>query len=314
MDYTRLGRAGARVSRIALGTMNFGSVVDEEDSRAILDVARAAGVTFVDTADVYGEAPGATEEILGRWMRDRGCRDEVFLATKVYGATGEGPNDRGLSARHIRSAVEASLRRLKTDHLDLYQLHHIDREVHPDEILEALSALRAQGKIIYAGSSNFAGWHIARHQERALERAGVTLATEQSVYNLTRRQVETDVLPAVQAYGMGLLPWSPLGGGLLAGRPDGGASRRREPPAHLRDAVQAYEVFASEREIAPAVLGIAWLLHQPGVTAPVVGPSRVAQLRDALSALEVSLSPADLAALDGIWPGPGGPAPESYSW
>lgn len=319
MDYTRLGRAGAQVSRIALGTMNFGSVIDEQESFAILDAARSAGVTFIDTADVYGgrpgqPAPGTTEGILGRWIGDRTCRDDVFLATKVYGATGDGANDRGLSALHIRSAVDASLRRLRTDRIDLYQVHHIDRDVHPDEVLEALTLLRDQGKIIYAGSSNHAGWHLARHQERARSRGGVAFATEQSVYNLTRRQIETDVIPAAEAYGMGILPWSPLGGGLLAGRPDGAASRRGTPPPHLRDAVEAYERFAAGRGIRPAVLGLAWLLHQPCVTAPIVGPSRVEQLSDALAALEVSLTSADLEALDEIWPGPGGPAPESYSW
>nr|WP_312171503.1 aldo/keto reductase [Microbacterium sp.] len=215
MQYTRLGRAGARVSRLALGTMNFGPVIDEEASRAILDRAVEAGIDFIDTADVYGggrwgDHPGQSEEILGRWMKDRGNRDDLIVATKVFGVMGPRSNDRGLSAVHIRASVDASLRRLDTDHIDLYQMHHIDRDVPLDETLSAFATLREQGKITYLGSSNFAGWHLARVHEIAAASGYPAPVTEQSLYNLTERTVELEVVPAAEQYDMGLLPWSPL--------------------------------------------------------------------------------------------------------
>ncbi|WP_309103824.1 aldo/keto reductase [Microbacterium sp.] len=321
MKYTRLGRAGARVSRIALGTMNMGPVIGEEESFAILDAAFASGVNFFDTADVYGGPPwgderGQTEELVGRWLSSRGHRDEIVLATKVYEPMGPGENDRGLSSLNIRQAIDASLRRLQTDRIDLYQMHHIDRAVHVDEVLDAFARLVDQGKVIYAGSSNFAGWNIAQYQETAAARHAAPLVTEQSVYSLVKRTVELEVVPAASAYGMGLLPWSPLAGGELAGvlrksdtsRSD--ASRLGE----RREQIERYERFADERGVDPAALGLAWLLHQPVVTAPIVGPRRMSHLTSALASLEIELDGDDLAELDRIWPGPGGPAPEAYAW
>lgn len=322
MQYTGLGRAGARVSRIALGTMNFGPVIDRDASFAILDQAVEAGINLIDTADVYGGEPwgpnpGQSEELLGEWMRSRGNRDDLVIATKVHGPMGPGVNDRGLSAVHIRAGVEGSLRRLGVDHIDLYQMHHLVRDVPVDEVLEAFSVLRQQGTITYLGSSNFAGWSIAQYQEVAAATARPRIVAEQSLYNLTQRTVELEVIPAALEYGMGLLPWSPLGSGQLGGMLQK-AQRSRSADLGLAperiDRIRRYEAFADEIGVAPGTLAIAWLLHQPGVIAPIVGPRIPAQLTSALDALEVTLTREQLAALDEIWPGPGGAAPEAYAW
>ncbi|MBT2484403.1 MULTISPECIES: aldo/keto reductase [unclassified Microbacterium] len=322
MKYTKLGRAGARVSRIALGTMNMGPVIGEEESFEILDAAFEAGVNFFDTADVYGgrpwgDEPGQTEELVGRWLSSRGHRDEIVLATKVYGRMGAGVNDEGLSSLNIRRAVEASLRRLQTDRIDLYQMHHIDKGVHVDEVQDAFSRLADQGKIVYVGSSNFAGWNIAQYQENAVAGRRQPLVTEQSVYSLAKRTVELEVAPAAAEYGMGLLPWSPLAGGELAGvlrKTDTSRSDAARLSGHRREQVERYERFADDRGVDPAALGLAWLLHQPTVTAPIVGPRRMPHLHSALASLDIELTEEDLAELDRIWPGPGGPAPEAYAW
>jgi len=321
MQYTRLGRAGAKVSRLALGTMNFGPVIDEDASRGILDRAVEAGVDFIDTADVYGggrwgDHNGQSEEILGRWMQDRGNRDDLVVATKVFGSMGDRPNNRGLSAIHIRAAVDASLRRLGTDRIDLYQMHHIDREVPIDEVLSAFSTLREQGKIIYLGSSNFAGWHIARMHEIAAASGYPAPVTEQSLYNLAERTVELEVAPAATEYGMGLLPWSPLAGGQLGGVLAKSDRSRSSLDAlgDRRPQIERYEEFCRELGIGPGVVALAWLLHQPSVTAPVVGPRTIDQLESAIEALDVMLDAETLAELDRIWPGPGGTAPEAYAW
>ncbi len=321
MQYTSLGRSGATVSRICLGTMNFGPVIDEAASFQILDAAVDAGVTFIDTADVYGgppwsERPGHTEEILGRWLHQRGRRDDVVLATKVYGTMGSGPSDRGLSALHIRAGVDASLRRLQTDRIDLLQMHHIDRAVPVDEVLEAFEVLRAQGKIVYLGSSNFAGWNLAQYAEHARATSSPRLVTEQSVYSLARRAIEAEVVPAAEHYGIGLLPWSPLAGGLLGGilaKRDRSRSQDHPDLAKHREAVEGYEQLAAAWGIPPGELALAWLLHQPAVTAPVVGPRTMDQFDGAVRAVEVTLSEEQLGELDRLWPGPGR-APESYAW
>jgi aryl-alcohol dehydrogenase-like predicted oxidoreductase len=255
------------------------------------------------------------------------------LGTKLYEPMGDGPNDRGLSAFHIRRACEDSLRRLQTDHIDLYQMHHVDRSTTWDEIWQAMDTLVAQGKVIYVGSSNFAGWHIASAVETARRRYSFGLVSEQSLYNLTNRVVELEVLPACQEYGVGFMPWSPLAGGLLGGAVAGAAEGRRagaevqlrlmkdapatalfSPTRPVRQEVEAYEAYCAEREEAPGIVALAWLLHQPGVTAPVIGPRTIQQLRDAERSLEVELDDAALARLDEIWPGPGGTAPEAYAW
>jgi aryl-alcohol dehydrogenase-like predicted oxidoreductase len=322
VKYTRLGDSGAIVSRIALGTMNFGPVIGTEQSFRILDLAVENGINFIDTADVYGGAPwgdqpGQTEALVGEWMRARGNRDSLVVATKVHGDMGEGPNDRGLSAVHIRAAVDASLRRLGTDRIDLYQMHHIDRHVPIDEVLDAFTTLREQGKILYLGSSNFAGWNIARYREHAEIHRQLPLVTEQSVYNLAQRTLELEVVPATLHYGMGLLPWSPLASGQLGGvlkKADRSRSQNLDHLGSRRARIEEYERLAETNGLDPAELALAWLLHQPVVTAPIVGPRTEGQLTGAVAALEIALDASQLAELDRIWPGPGGQAPEAYAW
>jgi NDP-hexose 2,3-enoyl reductase len=324
MDYTHLGRSGVSVSRLCLGTMNFGAFTEPPAAHQIMDRALEQGINFFDTANTYGRprAEGVTEQIVGDWFRARpGRRDQVVLATKLYGGKGEWPNDSLLSAVNIRRSCEASLRALGTDRIDLYQMHHVDRSTPWEEIWEAMSVLRAQGKVIYVGSSNFAGWHIAQGQEAARRHGSFGLVSEQSLYNLAVRTVELEVLPACQGYGLGVLPWSPLHGGLLAGilRKEGGSGRSgggraAETLAEMRPQVEAYEALCAEIGEDPAEVGLAWLLHQPAVTAPIVGPSSLSQLDGALHALEITLDSDVLERLDKIFPGPGGPAPEAYAW
>lgn len=323
MDYTHLGRSGLEVSRLCLGTMNFGPETDEPTSHAIMDSALDSGINFFDTANVYGwkKGEGITETIIGRWLAGGdGRRDKVVLATKVYGSMGDWPNDSHLSARAIVRACEASLRRLQTDHIDLYQMHHVDRDTPWDEIWQAMETLVAQGKVIYVGSSNHAGWHIAQAQEAARERHFLGLVSEQSLYNLAQRTVELEVLPACQAYGLAVIPWSPLSRGLLGGilrKQKEGRSASEQTQRLLekhRTAVEGYEALADELGEHPATLGLAWLLAQPAVTSPIVGPRTQEQLTDSLRALSVNLAQTTLTRLDELFPGPGGAAPEAYAW
>src|SRR5919202_5722193 len=320
MDYTHLGRTGLQVSRLCLGTMNFGPQTSESDSFAIMDAALEQGINFFDTANVYGFqlGAGATEEIIGRWLAQGGRRDRIVLATKVYGKMGEGVNERGLSAYHIRKACEDSLRRLQTDHIDLYQMHHIDRATPWEEIWQAMETLVQQGKIIYVGSSNFAGWHIATAQAAAAARHFMGLVSEQSKYNLADRAIELEVIPACRAYDLGLLPWQPLKGGLLAGALASASSGRAEPARQreierYRPQLEAYEQFCRELGEAPANVALAWLLHNSAVPAVIPGPETLDQLTGSLRALSITLSAEALARLDAIWPGPG-EAPEAYAW
>jgi aryl-alcohol dehydrogenase-like predicted oxidoreductase len=323
MDYTHLGRSGVSVSRICLGTMNFGAHTEPPDAHQIMDHALEQGINFFDTANTYGRprADGVTESIVGDWLTAApGRRDKVVLATKLYGGKGEWPNDRFLSAVNIRQSCEASLRRLKTDHIDLYQMHHGAGAPGWDEIWEAMSVLRTQGKVIYTGSSNFAGWHIAQAQEAAQRRGALGLVSEQSLYNLAERTVELEVLPACQGYGLGLLPWSPLHGGLLSGvlsretGPRSGGGRSAEVLAERRPQIEAYESFCAELGHPAAEVALAWLLHQPAVTAPIVGPRTLDQLTSAIRAEHLTLDDKALARLEQIFPGPGGAAPEAYAW
>jgi NDP-hexose C3-ketoreductase / dTDP-4-oxo-2-deoxy-alpha-D-pentos-2-ene 2,3-reductase len=289
-----------------------------------MDRALEHGINFFDTANTYGRprAEGVTEQIIGKWLAGgQGRRERIVLATKLYGGKGEWPNDTHLSALNIRRSCEDSLRRLGTDHIDLYQMHHVDRATPWEEIWEAMGVLRAQGKVIYIGSSNFAGWHIAQAQEAAARHGALGLVSEQSLYNLAVRAVELEVLPACLGYGLGVLPWSPLHGGLLAGilrkEPGAGRSgggRAAEALGGRRAQVEAYEAFCAELGEDPAHVGLAWLLHQPAVTAPIVGPSSLGQLDGALRALTIRLDEAALGRLDQIFPGPGGAAPEAYAW
>ena len=323
MQYTHLGRSGLEVSRLCLGTMNFGPETTEPDSFAIMDKAIDLGINFFDTANVYGwkMGEGITENIIGRWFaQGGGRRDKVVIATKLYGSMSEWPNDTKLSARNIRLACDASLKRLQTDYIDLYQMHHVDRDTPWEEIWEAFETLRSQGKIIYAGSSNFAGWHIAKAQEAARNRHYNGLVSEQSIYNLLVRDVELEVLPAAQDYGLGVIPWSPLNGGLLGGvvRKERAGSRRtsdrsKEALEANRPAIEAYEDLCETLGEEPAHVALAWLLAQPAVTAPIIGPRTMDQLDDTLRALEIELSEETLARLDEIFPGHK-TAPEDYAW
>ena len=323
MDYTKLGRSGVQVSRLCLGTMNFGPLTSEPDSFTIMDRALDLGITFFDTANVYGwqKGEGVTERIIGRWLaQGGGRRDRIVLATKVYGAMGDGPNDRGLSAFHIRRACDESLQRLQTDHIDLYQMHHIDRSTPWEEVWQAMSRLVADGKVLYVGSSNFAGWQIAQAQEAARARHFMGLVSEQSLYNLNARTIELEVVPACLAYGLGIIPWSPLAGGMLAGAlktPTEGrrtSERLQQSLAEHRQQLEAFEALCGEAGEAPADVTLAWLLRQPHVTSPIIGPRTVAQLDSAVRATEISLDAATLAKLDEIFPGPGGAAPNAYAW
>jgi aryl-alcohol dehydrogenase-like predicted oxidoreductase len=321
MDYTHLGRSGLTVSRLCLGTMNFGWITDEAESQGMMDAAHEYGINYFDTANVYGRDKGRTEEIIGAWFAQGGGRRErTVLATKVYGTTGDWPNESRLSALNIRRALDASLRRLQTDYVDVYQFHHIDRSTPWEEIWQAIEVAVAQGKLLYAGSSNFAGWHIAEAQEAARRRNFTGLISEQSLYNLFKREVELEVLPAAQHYGLGVIPWSPLNGGLLGGvlRKEREGHRRLGGRAQAtldanRPQVEQYEDFAAELGHEPGELALAWLLHQPSVTAPIVGPRTREQLDGTLRALNISLDEKALARLDEIFPGHQ-PAPEDYAW
>jgi aryl-alcohol dehydrogenase-like predicted oxidoreductase len=323
MEYTRLGRTGLMVSRLCLGTMNFGPITSEEDSFAIMDKALEVGFNFFDTANVYGwkTGEGVTEQIIGRWLaQGNGRREQTVLATKLFGRMGEGPNERRLSALHIRRACEESLRRLQTDHIDLYQMHHVDRDTPWEEIWQAMEQLVREGKVLYVGSSNFAGWHITQANCEAARRHFMGLVSEQSLYNLSARTIELEVIPACQALGVGIIPWSPLAGGMLGGvLKDSDANRRksesvRENVEKHRAQLEAYETLCDELGEQPADVALAWLLHNPAVTAPIIGPRTMAQLTGSLRTLDIKLDGELMAKLDEIWPGPGGPAPEAYAW
>ena len=323
MQYRHLGRTGLKVSRLCLGTMNFGPLTSEADSFSIMDGALEQGINFFDTADVYGGklGNGATEELVGRWLAQGGeRREKIVLATKVYGSMGDGKNDGKLSAYHIRSACHASLRRLKTDHIDLYQMHHIDRDTPWEEIWQAMETLVREGKVLYVGSSNFAAWNIAQANGVASHRNFLGLVSEQSLYNLAARMIELEVIPCCANLGLGVLPWSPLNGGMLGGileKTDGGRRATKMVQARLesfRPQIEAYEALCRDLETPPGQVALAWLLANPTVTAPIIGPRTLAQLEEARSALEIELDPSAIEKLDEIWPGPGNQAPEAYAW
>ncbi|MBB0230800.1 aldo/keto reductase [Streptomyces calidiresistens] len=329
MKYTHLGRTGLKVSRIVLGTMNFGPETDEAESHTLMDAALDAGINFFDTANVYGWGAnkGRTEEIIGSWFAKGGDRrDKVVLATKVYGSMQLDdkpvwPNHDKISALNIRRAVDASLKRLNTDHIDLYQFHHVDRATPWEEIWQAMDVLVQQGKVLYVGSSNHAGWNLAQANETAARRGSLGLVSEQCLYNLVERRAEMEVIPAAEAYGMGVIPWSPLGSGLLGGaiRKEregsgaGGRTLRALENTTLREQVQAYEDLLAKHGLEPGEVGLAWLLTRPGVTGPIVGPRTREQLDSALRAVELELGEEVLSGLEEIFPGPG-PSPEAFAW
>jgi aryl-alcohol dehydrogenase-like predicted oxidoreductase len=335
MEYAHLGRTGLSVSRLCLGTMNFGALTPAAEAHAIMDHAHELGINFFDTANTYGRPmsppgqvannpqahAGWTEEIIGDWFATGGGRRErTVLATKLYGDMGDWPNEGKLSALNVRRACDASLKRLRTDYIDLYQMHHVDRDTPWDEIWQAMEVLIAQGKILYVGSSNFAGWHIARANEAARARHLLGLVSEQSIYNLLTREPELEVLPAAAAYGVGVIPWSPLHGGLLGGVLRGQREGRRRVAGTAaqalernRERIEQYEAFCSELGEEPANVALGWLLAQPAVTAPIIGPRTNAHLDDAQRALSVSLDDDALKRLDAIFPGYK-TAPEHYAW
>jgi aryl-alcohol dehydrogenase-like predicted oxidoreductase len=326
MSQRRFGSTALSIGPVGLGTVNFSWLTDEPDSFAILDAARDAGVNLVDTSDNYNA--GQTESLIGRWFATGGGRrEDTVLATKVYSPPMEwgsrdpvrrsgswvGPNARGLSAKHIREACEASLKRLQTDYIDLYQMHHIDRQARWEEVWQAMEVLITQGKVLYVGSSNFAGWHIAQAQETARARSFMGLVSEQSVYNLARRTVELEVLPAARAYGMAFLPYSPLGGGMLSGRPVDNDRGRR---SYLKptETTERFWALCDELGRPAAQVALAWVASRPGVTAPVIGPRTMDQLTSALAAVAIELPQDALDRLEALFPGPGGAAPEAYAW
>jgi len=323
MEFTQLGRTGLKVSRFCLGTMNFGPLTSEEDAFAIMDKAHEHGINFFDTANVYGWkiGEGVTENIVGRWFaQGGGRRGKTILATKVFGRMGDWPNQSRLSALHIREACEASLKRLHTDHIDLYQMHHVDRNTPWEEIWQAMDVLVQQGKVLYVGSSNFAGWQISKAQEAAKARHFMGLVSEQSLYSLNDRMIELEVMPACKDYGLGIIPWSPLSGGLLGGALQKIKEGRRARPdvqkeiKDKRPKLEAWEKFCKTKGEHPANAALAWVLKNPVVTAPIIGPRTMEQLTGALRAFKIKFSKEELKKIDVIWPGPGGEAPEAYAW
>jgi aryl-alcohol dehydrogenase-like predicted oxidoreductase len=323
MQYVQLGRTGLKVSRLCLGTMNFGPHTSEPDSYGIMDHALELGINFFDTANVYGwkKGEGVTEQIIGRWWaQGGGRRDKVVLATKVYGNMGDWANESRLSALHIKKACEASLRRLQTDYIDLYQMHHVDRLTPWEEIWQAMEQLVREGKVLYVGSSNFAGWHIATANSVAKSRNFMGLVSEQSLYNLNARMIELEVIPACEHYGLGIIPWSPLAGGLLGGVLEKAEQGRRASEGvqkaleKHRDKIEKYEAFCREIGEKPADVALAWMLQKPIITAPIIGPRTNEQLDGSLRALEIQLTDEHNKRLDEIFPGPGGAAPEAYAW
>lgn len=326
MKYDFLGRSGLKVSKLCLGTMNFGPTTEEQEAFKIMDAALDAGINFFDTANVYGgqEHKGWTEEIIGRWFaQGGGRREKVVLATKVYNPMNDetdGPNDeRSLSAYKIRRHLEGSLRRLQTDHIELYQMHHVDRNASWEELWGAFEVHTQQGKIGYVGSSNFAGWDLVKAQAGAKDRKVLGLISEQHKYSLLCRLPELEVLPAAEDLGIGVIPWSPLAGGLLGGNalnPEAG-SRSAKQQANIeihRPQLEAFAALCQELGEKEADVALAWMLANPTITAPIIGPRTLGQLEGSLRAVEIKLDEATMKHLDEIFPGPGGGAPEAYAW
>lgn len=308
--YSKMGRTGLKVSVICLGTMLFGDQVNEETARAIVDTCWEAGVNFFDTADVYVQ--GRSEEVLGRLLKGR--RHQAVIATKVQGVMGQGPNDRGLSRAHIMQAVEASLRRLQTDYIDLYQTHWPDYDTPLEETLRALDDLVRQGKVRYVGCSNYPAWYLCKSLWISDVRNLVRFDCAQPRYNLLDRAIEGELLPLCAEEGIGVIPYNPLAGGFLTGK----YKRGQPPPEDTRfarrkdlyvprywqdsnfDAVEKLVDAAQRYGKTPPQLALAWLLHNPVITAPIVGASRPSQIEETLQAVDMTLSEEELAACDGI--------------
>ncbi len=315
MPYRSLGRTGVQVSPLCLGAMNFGQPTPEDESMRIIDAALDGGINFIDTADVYNA--GESERIVGRALRRNGRRDEVVLATKVNGEMGPGPNDRGISRYHVIKACEDSLRRLQTDHIDLYQLHRPALDIPQDETLRALDDLVRAGKVRYIGCSTFPAWLVMEALAISERQSLARFVSEQPPYNLLDRRIENELVPLAQRYGMALLPWSPLAGGILAGRynsldavPAGSRLERNGRESLFGDRVTrrgvevAREVSAIARDqgLTASQLALLWCKDQPGVTSPIIGPRTMDQLQDALGVLDRDLGDDDRARLDGLNP------------
>ena len=323
MKYTHLGRSGLLVSRLCLGTMNFGSFTSDSDSFLIMDESLNLGINFFDTANVYGNEKGVgyTESLIGKWFaQGGGRRDKIVLATKVHNRMGNGVNDQKLSAYHIKKACEDSLKRLQTDHIDLYQMHHVDRDTPWEEIWQAMQQLIQEGKIIYTGSSNFAAWNIVEANYKAKEKGLFGLVSEQSIYCLLNRHIELEVIPACKAQGVSIIPWSPLGGGILGGiikKQFSGRTRRGEldnKVQKMKNQLEPYEKLCEDLGEAPANVALAWMLKNETIASPIIGPRTIEQVRETLRAVEIKLDDATMKKLDEIWPGPGNQAPEAYAW
>lgn len=322
MKYEKLGRSGLMVSKLCLGTMNFGAITPEKESYKIMDRALELGINFFDTANVYGgkKGEGITEKIIGKWLEgSKERRDKIVLATKVYGEMGEWVNERYLSAYHIKKSCEDSLKRLKTDHIDLYQMHHVHRDTPWDEIWQAMEQLIWEGKVIYVGSSNFAGWDIATANEEARRRNLLGLISEQSKYNLFNRFIEREMIPACKYYGVGIIPWSPLEGGLLGGVIKSLGKGRRSKDEIInklknnREQIEKWEKFCADFGHDPANTALAWLINQEGVVAPIIGPRTLQQLESSIEALDINFDKESLSKLDVIFP-PAGKSPQYYAW
>ena len=322
MNYTKLGRSGLMVSRLCLGTMNFGALTPEKESFQIMNRALELGINFFDTANVYGgkRGEGITEKIIGKWLEENNeRRDKIVLATKVYGEMGDGINEKYLSAYHIKKACEDSLKRLKTDHIDLYQMHHVHRDTPWDEIWQAMEQLIHEGKIIYVGSSNFAGWDIATACEEGRRRKLLGLISEQSKYNLFNRFIEREMIPACNYYGVGIIPWSPLEGGLLGGVLKNLGDGRRGKGEIInklknnRGQIEKWENFCDEFGEEPANTALAWILNQPGITSPIIGPRTLTQLDTSIKSLDIAFDEESHSKLDIIFP-PAGTSPQYYAW
>ena len=324
MEFTYLGRSGLRVSRLCLGTYNFGTMTDKKEAFRIMDAALDAGINFFDTANHYPDFVncGRTESFIGEWLaQGNNRRERIVLATKVYQPMknpADGPNDDpGLSLFKIRRHFEGSLRRLQTDHIELYQMHHIDRRAGWDEIWEAFQGLVRQGKVDYVGSSNFPAWQMALAQSAAKELHFLGLVSEQHKYNLLCRLPELEVLPAARALGIGILIYSPLASGILAGKETSGESRRTQQRENARKYAQAmgeYEQICGDMGSSEAIVSLAWLLAQPAVTSVIIGPRTEEQLISSIKCLDSNLTATEISQIDTIFPGPGGPAPEAYAW
>jgi aryl-alcohol dehydrogenase-like predicted oxidoreductase len=314
MEYRNLGKSGVKVSPVCLGTMTFGREADEATSFAIMDYFVEHGFNFLDTADGY--STGGSEEVVGRWMKERQNRRNIVIATKVFATMGPGPNDKGLSRLHIQRAVEDSLRRLQTEVIDIYQIHRWDFGTPPEETLEALNDLMRQGKVRYLACSNLSGWQLAQYLYLADAHLHSRFVSLQQIYNALNRSAELEVLPLCQDQGLGVIPYNPLGGGVLTGKYE----RNKELPAGSRLAsydtyrdrylhdemfniVDKFVATARTMDLTPAQLALAWVLGEPRITAPIVGTRSLVQLQDCLQGAAVQLSPQQRALVPAVAPG-----------